>query len=82
MHIIMLSLGERVLFTISVTRSTVVLFHVRTELFYYGETLRVSYVSMCMSNTVLLFGMIYLLSVADSLVALTMWNHCNNNNYF
>jgi uncharacterized protein YhhL (DUF1145 family) len=82
MHIIMLSLGQGVLFTISVTRSIIVLFHIRIELVYYSETLRVSYVSMFTSNTVLLFGMIYLLSVADNLVALTIWNCCNSNNYF
>jgi len=30
-------------------------------------------------NSLLLFGMMYLLSVVDSLTAHTMRNHCNNN---
>jgi hypothetical protein len=31
---------------------------------------------------VMLVGMIFLLSVVDSLVALTIRNHCNNNYFY
>jgi len=34
---------------------------------------------MLSSYTVLLFGMMGLLSFVDSLITHTMWNHCNNN---
>jgi hypothetical protein len=43
------------------------------ELFYYGETFRIRFF-FCVftSNSVLLFGMIHLLSVVDSLVAVSV----------
>jgi len=40
----------------------------------------VLYVYMFSSYNVLLFGIMCLLSVVDSLIAQTMWNHCNNIN--
>jgi hypothetical protein len=49
-----------------------VLFHIRIRATLAKRF--VSYVGMFTSNSVQLFGTIYLLSIVDGLVALTMWN--------